>query len=122
MASTPIGHQEAVVAKFSDLQAEISVVAARGLAGTMVEYPAFEHRHRNHILDETTRVTQRQFGHPRRHLARLNRLETNTGRDRDHRQFGHRLGDLQHQVVELGRPQDGPGYARVHHGPLGAVL
>src|SRR6187431_2919333 len=49
-----IGHQEAVVEKFISLQAEISVIAARGLDGTVVEYPAFENRHRNHILDLTT--------------------------------------------------------------------
>jgi 5-(carboxyamino)imidazole ribonucleotide synthase len=49
-----IGHQEAVVEKFISLQAEISVIAARGLDGAVVEYPAFENRHRNHILDVTT--------------------------------------------------------------------
>ena len=49
-----IGHQEAVVEKFIPLQAEISVIAARGLDGAIVEYPAFENRHRNHILDLTT--------------------------------------------------------------------
>ena len=49
-----IGHQEAVVEKFITLQAEISVIAARGLDGAVVEYPAFENRHRNHILDVTT--------------------------------------------------------------------
>ena len=49
-----IGHQEAVVEKFIPLQAEISIIAARGLDGAMVEYPAFENRHRNHILDLTT--------------------------------------------------------------------
>jgi 5-(carboxyamino)imidazole ribonucleotide synthase len=49
-----IGHQEAVVEKFINLQAEISVIAARGLDGAVVEYPAFENRHRNHILDVTT--------------------------------------------------------------------
>jgi 5-(carboxyamino)imidazole ribonucleotide synthase len=49
-----IGHQEAVVEKFIGLQAEISVIAARGLDGAVVEYPAFENRHRNHILDVTT--------------------------------------------------------------------
>ena len=49
-----IGHQEAVVEKFIPLQAEISIVAARGLDGAMVEYPPFENRHRNHILDLTT--------------------------------------------------------------------
>jgi 5-(carboxyamino)imidazole ribonucleotide synthase len=49
-----IGHQEAVVEKFIDLQAELSVIAARGLDGAVVEYPVFENRHRNHILDVTT--------------------------------------------------------------------
>ena len=51
---TAIGHQEAVVEKFISLQAEISVVAARGLTGEVVEYVPFENRHRNHILDLTT--------------------------------------------------------------------
>ena len=49
-----IGHQEAVVEKFISLQAEISIIAARGLDDAIVEYPAFENRHRNHILDLTT--------------------------------------------------------------------
>jgi 5-(carboxyamino)imidazole ribonucleotide synthase len=49
-----IGHQEAIVEKFISLQAEISVIAARGLDETIVEYPVFENRHRNHILDLTT--------------------------------------------------------------------
>ena len=49
-----IGHQEAVVEKFVSLQAEISVVAARGVTGEVVEYVPFENRHRNHILDVTT--------------------------------------------------------------------
>lgn len=51
---TAIGHQEAVVEKFISLQAEISVVAARGVTGEVVEYQPFENRHRNHILDVTT--------------------------------------------------------------------
>lgn len=51
---TAIGHQEAVVEKFINLQAEISVVAARGLDGSIAQFPAFENRHRNHILDLTT--------------------------------------------------------------------
>lgn len=51
---TAIGHQEAVVEKFISLQAEISVVAARGLDGAVAEFPPFENRHRNHILDVTT--------------------------------------------------------------------
>jgi 5-(carboxyamino)imidazole ribonucleotide synthase len=49
-----IGQQEAVVERFLSLQAEISVIAARGLDGTIAEYPAFENRHANHILDLTT--------------------------------------------------------------------
>jgi 5-(carboxyamino)imidazole ribonucleotide synthase len=51
---TAIGRQEAIVERFVDLQTEISIVAARGLDGAMAEYPAFENRHRNHILDLTT--------------------------------------------------------------------
>jgi 5-(carboxyamino)imidazole ribonucleotide synthase len=51
---TAIGHQEAVVEKFINLQSEISIVAARGPDGAIVEYPAFENRHRNHVLDLTT--------------------------------------------------------------------
>jgi 5-(carboxyamino)imidazole ribonucleotide synthase len=49
-----IGHQEAVIERFVSLQSEISIVAARGLDGSIVEFPAFENRHRNHILDLTT--------------------------------------------------------------------
>jgi 5-(carboxyamino)imidazole ribonucleotide synthase len=49
-----IGHQPAVVEKFISLQAEISVVAARGLDGEIAEYAAFENRHVNNILDLTT--------------------------------------------------------------------
>jgi 5-(carboxyamino)imidazole ribonucleotide synthase len=51
---TAIGHQEAVVEKFVNLQAEISVVAARGLDGDVKAYVPFENRHRHHILDLTT--------------------------------------------------------------------
>jgi hypothetical protein len=43
-----------VVEKFITLQTEISIVAARGLDGQVVEYLPFENRHRNHILDLTT--------------------------------------------------------------------
>jgi 5-(carboxyamino)imidazole ribonucleotide synthase len=49
-----IGHQEAVVEKRISLQAEVSVIAARGLDGEVVQYPVFENRHRHHILDVTT--------------------------------------------------------------------
>ena len=51
---TAIGHQEAVVEKFISLQAEISIVAARGLDGEIAAFPVFENRHRHHILDLTT--------------------------------------------------------------------
>jgi len=51
---TAIGHQEAVVEKFVSLQAEVSIVAARGADGQVALYPPFENRHRNHILDLTT--------------------------------------------------------------------
>ena len=51
---TAIGHQEAVVEKFISLQAEVSIVAARGADGQVALYPPFENRHRNHILDLTT--------------------------------------------------------------------
>jgi 5-(carboxyamino)imidazole ribonucleotide synthase len=46
--------REVLVEKFVSLQAEISVIAARGLDGIIVEYPPFENRHSNHILDVTT--------------------------------------------------------------------
>lgn len=49
-----IGHQEAIVETFVSLQAEISVIAARGVDGEMAEYALFENRHRDHILDLTT--------------------------------------------------------------------
>ncbi len=49
-----IGHQEAVVERFVNLSAEVSVILARGLDGDIVHYPLFENRHANHILDLTT--------------------------------------------------------------------
>jgi 5-(carboxyamino)imidazole ribonucleotide synthase len=49
-----IGHQEVVVEKRISLQAEISVICARGLDGETAHYPVFQNRHRNHILDVTT--------------------------------------------------------------------
>jgi 5-(carboxyamino)imidazole ribonucleotide synthase len=49
-----IGHQEAVVEKMISLQAEVSVVGARGLDGEMQEFVPFENQHRHHILDLTT--------------------------------------------------------------------
>src|SRR6185436_14476646 len=49
-----VARQEVVVERLVSLQAEISVIAARGLDGAIVEYAAFENRHHNHILDVTT--------------------------------------------------------------------
>jgi len=49
-----VGRREVVVEKFINLQAEISVIAARGLDGSVVEYVPFENRHSRHILDVTT--------------------------------------------------------------------
>jgi 5-(carboxyamino)imidazole ribonucleotide synthase len=46
-----IGHQEAIVEQVVDFAAEISVVAARGLDGAIVDYGAIENQHVNHILD-----------------------------------------------------------------------
>ena len=51
---TAIGHQAAVVEKFISLQAEISIIAARGGDGNIAMYSPFENRHRDHILDVTT--------------------------------------------------------------------
>ena len=51
---TALGHQAAVVEKFINLQAEISIIAARGVDGEVATFPPFENRHRNHILDLTT--------------------------------------------------------------------
>ncbi len=51
---TAIGHQAAIVEKFISLQAEVSIVAARGADGDIAAYPPFENRHRDHILDITT--------------------------------------------------------------------
>jgi len=51
---TALDGREALVEKFVSLQAEVSVIAARGLDGTVAEYVPFENRHRNHILDVTT--------------------------------------------------------------------
>ncbi len=51
---TAIGHQEAVVEKFISLQAEITVIGARGVDGEVALYQPFENRHSDHILDVTT--------------------------------------------------------------------
>jgi 5-(carboxyamino)imidazole ribonucleotide synthase len=49
-----LGGGELVVEKRISLQAELSVIAARGLDGQVAQYPLFENRHQNHILDLTT--------------------------------------------------------------------
>ena len=49
-----LGHQEVIVERFISLQAELSVIAARGVDGEVAVYPVFENRHQNHILDLTT--------------------------------------------------------------------
>jgi 5-(carboxyamino)imidazole ribonucleotide synthase len=46
-----VGHQEAIVERVVDFACEISVVAARGLDGAMVDYGAIENQHVGHILD-----------------------------------------------------------------------
>ena len=51
---TALGGGELVVEKRISLQAELSVIAARGLDGQVAQYPLFENRHHNHILDVTT--------------------------------------------------------------------
>jgi 5-(carboxyamino)imidazole ribonucleotide synthase len=49
-----VGGREVVVEKLVDLQAEVSVIAARGVSGEVAEYVPFENRHSRHILDLTT--------------------------------------------------------------------
>lgn len=46
-----IGAQPAVLEKVVDFELELSVVAARGLDGQIVDYGVIENRHRQHILD-----------------------------------------------------------------------
>jgi 5-(carboxyamino)imidazole ribonucleotide synthase len=53
-----VGRREVVVEKFINLQAEISVIAARGIDGAVAEYVPFENRHSRHILDVTTAPAQ----------------------------------------------------------------
>jgi 5-(carboxyamino)imidazole ribonucleotide synthase len=46
-----VGHQEAILEQVVDFACEISVVAARGLDGAVIDYGAIENRHVNHVLD-----------------------------------------------------------------------
>jgi 5-(carboxyamino)imidazole ribonucleotide synthase len=43
--------EEAILEAFVDFEREVSVVAARGLAGAAAEFAPIENRHRRHILD-----------------------------------------------------------------------
>lgn len=48
-----MGAAEGVAEAWVDFRMEISVIAARGLDGRTLCYPAVENRHKHHILDET---------------------------------------------------------------------
>ena len=50
-ALATMGGQEAILEAFVDFAREVSVVAARGLDGTIVDYGLIENTHHNHILD-----------------------------------------------------------------------
>ncbi len=50
-AWSAIGAQEAVLEQFINFVGEVSVVAARGLDGSFVDYGLIENIHRDHILD-----------------------------------------------------------------------
>ena len=46
-----LGRATCVLEEWIDFQCELSVVAARGLDGAVVAFPAIRNEHRNHILD-----------------------------------------------------------------------
>ncbi|MGK9230747.1 5-(carboxyamino)imidazole ribonucleotide synthase [Inquilinus limosus] len=48
-----LGGSPAILEGFVDFARELSVIAARGVDGSVVCYPAVENRHRDHILAET---------------------------------------------------------------------
>ena len=52
-AWTALGKVPCVLEAFVDFQREVSVVAARGLAGDVEFFPVFENEHSRHILDVT---------------------------------------------------------------------
>ncbi|MDF1732542.1 MAG: 5-(carboxyamino)imidazole ribonucleotide synthase [Minwuia sp.] len=52
-AHAELGHRAAILETFVPFTAEISVIAARGVDGTLLTWPAVENRHRDHILDLT---------------------------------------------------------------------
>ena len=45
------GREELILEAFVDFQCELSVIAARGLDGTVVDWGVIQNTHRNHILD-----------------------------------------------------------------------
>lgn len=49
-----LGRREAILEAFIDLASEISVVAARGVDGSVEAFVPFENVHQHHILDVTT--------------------------------------------------------------------
>ncbi len=54
LAWESIGRHEAILEAFIDLACEISVVAARGVDGSVEAFVPFENVHRHHILDVST--------------------------------------------------------------------
>jgi len=57
-AWTSIGRVPAVLEAFIPFEREVSVVAARGVDGSIVDYGVIENRHRNHILDVSIAPTR----------------------------------------------------------------
>jgi 5-(carboxyamino)imidazole ribonucleotide synthase len=53
-AWTALATPEAILESFVDFEREVSVVAARGLDGSVAHYGVIENAHRNHILDVST--------------------------------------------------------------------
>jgi 5-(carboxyamino)imidazole ribonucleotide synthase len=49
-----VGAQESILEAFVDFEREVSVVAARGLDGSVADYGVIENVHRHHILDLST--------------------------------------------------------------------
>jgi 5-(carboxyamino)imidazole ribonucleotide synthase len=64
------GGQASILEAFVDFEREISVVAARGLDGTIAHWEAIENRHRRHILD-VSMAPARVGEHVRREVVRL---------------------------------------------------
>jgi hypothetical protein len=75
-----------------------------------------------HIRHPAAGITQRKLGEPRRHLARVDRLDRESGRDRYHRQGRQPPGAVADQLVELGRPQGRPGQPGIGDHAFGREL